>query len=140
MLEHVLIVDSQEIANPEWLAIERAVRSIGPKAEQNTVRLTAPKDELPWLTVGGQLNGRYSLTLEPCSGEAWVLLDPSEPDEDVQVHFPFGEFDIVSKRELTALSVVLQASSYYFKMLKPDPRLTWRRFSGGETSVVGPQL
>lgn len=131
MNEHVLVIGKRRVSNPSWRDVESAVLAIGTGEEPDTVLLQQPDEELPWLTVGGKRDNRYSVTVEVRPAEAFVLMDPTEAEGDVEVTFPFGEWDIVARKTLVPLDAALQAAKHYFETRLADPKLTWKKFGKG---------
>jgi len=131
-MNHCLLVASNaKIANPSWHVIEDAVRGLGVPASNDTVILQAPDGELPWLTIGGKKSERFQLTIEERPAQALVLIDPSQPDEHVEVTFPFCEWDVISARRLVGLDDVLTAAKRYFENGDAHPGLSWKQIGKG---------
>ena len=121
----MLEVGQNTLPNPNWADVHAAILAIGLGSGKNTVLLTALDGELPWLTISGKRDELYQLTIELKPVQAFVLIDPNASKEDVEVTFPFGEWNIIERRYLVNLGAITKAAKYYYDNGIPDPSLAW---------------
>jgi hypothetical protein len=130
LIQALLKVDSDLVSNPSWEAIRDAILRIEPN-RVNTVMLQGLDEELPWLTVSGHFENRYYVTVELRPVKAFVLLSTDQPDDYVEVTFPFRQSSMICRNNLASIDVALQATRYYFEMGGTDPSLAWEKSGSG---------
>jgi hypothetical protein len=116
---------SEEIDDPPWSMIEGRI----PQLDMNNndeLSLCVLPDESPLLTIGGQVNGRFTVCAQGVEGNrVFHLIDPSRSDREIVVSFPHHTESPISERQLVSVELALQAARWFFEHGEANPALSW---------------
>ena len=119
-----VVVNHEPTANPTWHMVDQRLRQISVDGN-DAVDLICGDDDLPMMVISGHLRSRYRVCVSTDRG-SFVLVDARQPEEDVDVTFPYHTDQSCSTRELVGVVMALQAAHCFYDNGTMDATLNWR--------------